>query len=199
MEQKVCKHCGILKSVNEFGNHKLAKDGLQQNCKICQNIIVKNYFKTKDGLILSMYLSQKKRSIAKNYPLPSYTRDELRLWLFEQPLFHKLFFIWENTGYQRALIPSCDRISDNLPYTFNNLQLMTYAENLRKHCVDVRNGINNKRSKSVSQYTMDGVFVKEYYSQSQAYRETNIHQANISNVCIGKANSAGGFIWMLNK
>ena len=54
-----------------------------------------------------------------------------------------------------------------------------------------------KSSKSVLQFTKDGVFVNEYPSLRDAERATGVKHYYISNCCKGKKhfNSAGGFIW----
>jgi hypothetical protein len=54
---------------------------------------------------------------------------------------------------------------------------------------------DRKRNKSVLQYDLKGNFIKEYESQSQASRETNISQGDISACCRNKQKTTGGFIW----
>lgn len=49
--------------------------------------------------------------------------------------------------------------------------------------------------KSVSQYTKDGIFIKEYISISAAERELNVKKGNISHVLSGRYKLAYGFIW----
>lgn len=56
-------------------------------------------------------------------------------------------------------------------------------------------GKYNSAGKSIKQYTLDGEFVKEYPSMSQASRETSISVCNIVQCKNKKADSAGGFIW----
>lgn len=52
-------------------------------------------------------------------------------------------------------------------------------------------------SKKCYQYTLDGEFIKEYPSVSEAKRVTGI--VNIESVCTGKRNKAGGFYWTYTK
>lgn len=57
---------------------------------------------------------------------------------------------------------------------------------------------NSKRR--VYQYTLEGTFVKEYESVSEASRKTSICFSNIINCALGKRNkSAGGFVWTYEK
>ena len=54
---------------------------------------------------------------------------------------------------------------------------------------------DRKRNKIIVQYDSDGNIIKEYESQNQASRETNISQSDISSCCNGKQKTAGGFTW----
>jgi group I intron endonuclease len=50
-------------------------------------------------------------------------------------------------------------------------------------------------SKTVYQYSLDNIFIKEWASGSDASRTLKISRGNITSVCKGDRNSAGGFIW----
>lgn len=50
-------------------------------------------------------------------------------------------------------------------------------------------------SKSVLQYTKEGLIVAEYPSQQEAARQTGVCNVCISNCCRGGQNSAGGYVW----
>lgn len=56
-------------------------------------------------------------------------------------------------------------------------------------------GKDNPSHKGVLQYDLYGNFIKKYYGIAEAQRETGIIFQNISKVCKGRRNSAGGFIW----
>lgn len=53
----------------------------------------------------------------------------------------------------------------------------------------------NKNRKIVIQYNKNGDKIKQYKSTVDAQKETGIRSCNISQVCNGKAKTAGGFIW----
>jgi len=53
-----------------------------------------------------------------------------------------------------------------------------------------------KRGKKVKQYDLQGNFIKEWISISEASRELNIHQKNIRACCKNKRKTAGGYIWI---
>ena len=50
-------------------------------------------------------------------------------------------------------------------------------------------------SKPISQFTLEGEFIKTYPSAAEIERQTGIGNSNISACCRGKQKSAGGFIW----
>lgn len=72
-----------------------------------------------------------------------------------------------------------------------NLVLLTHGEHMRLH----HTGEKNPHSKPVLQYTKEGVLVTEYTGVHEAERQTGVHCAVISKVCLYKCKTAGGFIW----
>jgi len=58
-----------------------------------------------------------------------------------------------------------------------------------------RLGKDSGRAKSVNQYTKGGVFIKTWYSIMDIKRELMINNSHISQCCLGKRKSAGGYIW----
>ena len=54
---------------------------------------------------------------------------------------------------------------------------------------------NGKLSKPVIQYGIQGAIIKKYPSIREAERETGYASTHISNVCLGKEKTCGGFIW----
>lgn len=68
-------------------------------------------------------------------------------------------------------------------------QQVRYSDSHNRHCMHE----TNTQKKRVQQFTLDGVFIKEFPSMSYAVAETGIQ--NIKRVAWGKRKSAGGFIW----
>lgn len=58
----------------------------------------------------------------------------------------------------------------------------------------ITNGIK-ARSHKINQFTLDGLFIREWESMSQAARELEINQGSISNACRGRIKTAGGYRW----
>jgi len=197
-QKKVCRVCKKLKTIDEFYRNRSRYDGRQSECKKCDEKRKSGYYRTKNGLITRIYNSQCLSSIRRGHILPSYSKQELKEWTLNQLIFHILYDNWENSGYEKMLIPSFDRINDYLGYSLDNIQITTWKENFDKGHLDKKNGINNKNSKAViSTHKITGEQT-EYYSAMQASRETNIAQASISRCCLDKVKTAGGFYWRFN-
>jgi hypothetical protein len=151
--------------------------------------------RTKRGLINRIYAGQRSSSKTRNHPMPNYNSGELREWAMSQDVFHVLYDEWVKSGYESKQTPSCDRLDDYKPYTLDNLRITTWDENRSRSHSDMMNGINNKRSKSVAQYDLDGVLIQEFHSQLQAMRVTGVRQGDISACCRGVQKKASGFVW----
>jgi len=195
IKEKKCNECNEIKLFSEFNKKVTGKYGLQSTCKECDSKKSKERYRTKGGLITQIYSSQKKGSLKRGHKFPTYTKQELKDWLYTQKEFHELFDNWKAYNYEKKLVPSCDRIDDYKGYSLDNIQLMTWKDNSNKGCSDRKNGINNKGSKAVIKCDIEGNFIKEYYSAMNAERETNTDHSSISKCCLGNARSAGGFKW----
>jgi len=196
---KKCYKCNCEKHVSYFAKDLSSIDKLQALCRVCSKISCKEYRRTKKGLAYKIYSQQKKSSIKRNHKQPNYSKEEFYNWITNKDNFIELYSKYVESGYNRYLIPSADRIDDYKPYTLDNLNLVTWGENELRSFNDRKNGINNKISKTVYQYDMENSFIKEWYSSQQVGRELGIQQANISNVALGKRNHAGGFKWSYKK
>ena len=74
-----------------------------------------------------------------------------------------------------------------------NLEWCTYEYNNNYGTKGKR--VSDANSKSVIQYTKQGEFVAEYKSAREAKEKTGIDNGHIGACCLGKRNSAGGFLW----
>lgn len=63
----------------------------------------------------------------------------------------------------------------------------------RKHYIPT----GTRTKKKVSQYTIEGIHIKDYDSIAEAYNDTGV--CHIGCVCNGSRNSAGGYIWKWTK
>lgn len=192
---KICTDCLLVKDFSEFSNRSDSKDRLYKSCKECirRNRLFRE--RTKKGVALMAYSNQVEKSKRRGHAPPNYTKSDFIDWLLSKEKFHIVYDEWISSGYLTNEKPSCDRLDDYLPYTFNNLQIMTWKENNSKANSDRKNGINNKVSIAVIQTTDGGLFVATHHSMIQAQRVTGVRNGNISRCCSGKAKTAGGFKW----
>ncbi len=145
------------------------------------------YYRKKSGIVSQIYGSQKQHSIMRGHELPTYTKEELREWLYSQKLFHVLYDNWKRLNYQKMYRPSVDRKDDFIGYTMDNIQLMTFGENNSKtKCL---------KNIPVQQFTEDGMLIESFLSAKDASLATGINKGNIGLSCKNKRSHAGGFIW----
>jgi hypothetical protein len=56
-------------------------------------------------------------------------------------------------------------------------------------------GANNSRSQGVRQFDLDGNFIKEYETLTEASNETGVTVTKICAVCKGRRKTSGGYVW----
>lgn len=86
-----------------------------------------------------------------------------------------------------------------------NLEWATYSENIyhayrvlgKKTALLGKLGADNHLSKSIAKLDSKGVVLETFACGREAQRETGVNAANISKVCLGERETAGGFKWRL--
>lgn len=108
----------------------------------------KRYEKTVNGFLMRKYrnmesrikgIQWQKHHLYKGKELLS--REEFYQWAKSCPEFYKLFEAWKQSGYERKLSPSVDRIDSSKGYEVGNMEWVTHSENSR------RGSISYKKSK----------------------------------------------------
>lgn len=196
----ICKECHNDLPLDCFTFNKAVRSrgGIDYLCKECKRIKREKYYKSKEGVIQTIYDSQKLSSKRRNHIQPIYSKDELYEWLDSNPLFHTLYQEWVDSGYERDNKPSVDRINDFEPYTLENIRLCKFRENYRKSHLDRINGTSTSGlvCRAVIQLSLDGECIREYHSVTEAERQLNLSHQNIVKVCQGKRKSCGGYRWI---
>lgn len=123
---KTCTKCSKELELKSFHKDKKTSDGYTKACKDCRNNLRKF---SKSSFIYRIYSAQKSSSKQRGRPMPSYSRDELVDWFMNQQKFHRIYEEWQKSNFEHDLSPSCDRIDSKKPYSLDNIQLMTWAEN----------------------------------------------------------------------
>ena len=203
---KKCFKCGAEKPLGDFYKHKKMADGHLNKCKECTKKDTQDnpkcfsnktndcYDYTEKGVIRVMYKTQKANSKRRKLEMPTYSKDELSDWLYDNG-FKDLYSNWVLSGHQKNYKPSVDRLSDCKRYSFANIQLGTWKENKDKQTEDVLLGrsTSGEKCKKVLQYSKNGDLLAEFVSCSAAGRSTGLDFRGISKVCLGKQKTCGGF------
>ena len=196
----ICNECSRNLPLDCFTFNKAAKsrEGIDYLCKECKKLKKARYYKSKDGVIQTIYDSQKLSSKHRNHTQPTYSKDELYEWLMNNPLFHTLYQEWVDSGYNRNNKPSVDRINDFESYTLENIRLCRFEDNYKKAYLDRINGTSTSGlvCKAVIQLSMKGEYIREYHSITEVQRQLNLPHQNIVKVCQGKRKSCGGYKWV---
>lgn len=126
---KKCFTCCKEKSTIEFHTNKNKKDGLNHECKEC-TIEKQRSFKS---LPTRMYSNQVTHSKSRGHPRPKYTAAQLKDWVLNHKMYKSMYEAYKESNYDKNLVPSIDRIDPALPYTFDNIELVTFKENMRRN------------------------------------------------------------------
>lgn len=192
---KYCPKCKTNKNIPEFGKDKNTKSGFTSHCRDCRQKSYLSYSRSRIGLITRIYRDQRQKSINRNVAPPDYTKKELITFAFNNPSFEEMYKNWVESCYDKMLCPSFDRINNKKGYSINNIQLITWKENLDNGSRDVRLGLIG-RKEPVIQFDLDGLILNEYHSMAEASRKTGASKKGISDVCRGKYKTSGGYKWM---
>jgi hypothetical protein len=82
-----------------------------------------------------------------------------------------------------------------------NLEWVTTSENgIHAYAIGLRKpankrGSDHKNSIPISQFSINGEWIRDWAGSMEVQRQTAIKQGNISKCLLGKRISAGGFIW----
>lgn len=181
---KECKDCNVVKPLNEFTKKASCKDGYEIRCKNCRSI---KYNKSSlEKVIKKRYNTQLLNSSKRGHLPPNYTLNQLIEWTKKQVNWLDIYEQWVKSDYDPMLAPSIDRIDTSIPYKLDNIQLMTWKENIQKGADDSKNGLVNKNQRPVRALNLDGSLHKEYPSMSEALRQINGNAWGIWSVAEGK-------------
>jgi group I intron endonuclease len=84
------------------------------------------------------------------------------------------------------------KLAEETKEKIKNSVIKYYEKNsIEKHRIAMAKAVG----KPISQYTKDGIFMKEYISVAAAERELNVKKGNINQMLRGLTKTAYGFIW----
>jgi hypothetical protein len=80
-----------------------------------------------------------------------------------------------------------------------NLEWVTRSENtihgFKTGLIKTKKGSERKDSTPISQFDLDGNWIRDWESQRQVQRETGLRQGNINHVLKGRCKKAHGYLW----
>lgn len=154
---------------------------MKTNTKLLEN--TRKYRKTPRGVLTNIYNHMKNRHITI-MSLSGFQEVYLN-----DKKFLRLFSEWKKSGYNKQLKPSVDRIDSRGVYSFDNISMMTWAENrFKQSATDGKRG----RKPAVLQYLGDKL-IKRFPSQRHVVKELGISQGNLSSVLNGKRKYVSGY------
>ena len=189
--EKRCYRCGKIKPLEEFNKNKSKPSGHCDECRGCKKELDTQYRRTEFGLISGIYSTQKHTSKQRGHLAPNYSKVELIDFMYKNK-YIELYTAWVSSGYTSNLVPSIDRVDRKLPYTLNNIQLVTWEFNEQKG----REESKETYSKRVQQYSRSGELLGTYPSIVEASRITGLDTKTISENAKGiRKNFTSPFIW----
>ena len=188
---KFCPCCKEDKALSAFSKGK-------SMCKPCNVQKTTGYQRTLKGLVKKIYNNQLQTSKKANRTPPTYTRDTLFEWMLQRN-YTVMWQNWVDSNYERWMSPSIDRLDNLKSYSLDNIQLVTWKDNLENQkTMNILGTYLVPSSCGVKQLTKNGDYIQTFPSIAIAARAmtgTNQNTSNISNVCRGKNKSAYGFCW----
>lgn len=115
------------------------------------NSTSKKYEKTPNGFLMRMYRNMKSRisgvqaqkfHLYKGKELLS--KEDFYDWAKSNKNFWKLYEEYKNSGYDRKLAPSVDRVDSTKGYFIDNMEFVTHSENSRRSSIVYRKNRENK-------------------------------------------------------
>ena len=190
---KQCIKCKELKPVGDYYFKDRSKNKLIGQCRNCFDDAVVFRNRTKSGLVKLMLRGQKQSSKRRGYSPPDYSGAMLQEWCFNQEVFHTLYDEWVRFDYDTNYKPSIDRRDDYEAYSFDNIVLTTYRENIDRSYIDRKSGKNGKVNKIVERFDLDGVYVDCFPSKNGVLRKLNISGSSLDKCLKTKALFRGYF------
>lgn len=148
------------------------------------------YMKTYKGTTARMHNHMKHRNLDREREAPDFTLAEFRDWFIEKEGM-KIFDKWVTSGYNRHMRPSIDRLDPLKGYVFSNMQIITYAQNIRKANIELKILIG-KRTKQMLE---DGTVIGIYPSQGAAARASGVEPGEITRACKKQSHYCNGYFW----
>lgn len=94
------------------------------------------YRREKDGRIARLWYNMNERSIKDGYPYSKgevVSKEDFLEFAKNSKEYNEMYDAWKESNFEYGLAPTIDRINSKGPYSLENLQFLTFAENARKN------------------------------------------------------------------
>ena len=170
---KECYACKETKPTIDFHTNRAKNDGLNHECKVC--VLEKQRGLT--TLINRMYNNQILHSKNRGHPRPKYTLPQFKKWVLDQPSYKDMYDKYKESNYDKNLVPSVDRKDPKLPYTLNNIELVTFSENMKRNRA-VQSEVYGEPVICINKYT--GMVVCTFPTKNIAIKTLNLTCKDLS-------------------
>jgi len=72
----------------------------------------------------------KRSSRERGHEPPNFSREQFVSWAISQKNWEVLWVNYQQSSFDRMLRPSVDRLNNSIGYSFRNIRLVTWRENL---------------------------------------------------------------------
>jgi len=153
--------------------------------------------KTLKNYYTQVYSSARYKSKRRGEPYPSFTKQELIQWLIGMGV-QSMWIEYVESGYDKNLKPSIDRLDDYGAYEFSNMRLVTWRDNLisgvngKKHH---KNSTNEQNKKAVILHTGSehDIPTLRFESLIDCADWLKVHKVSVSRVLTGKRKTIKGY------
>lgn len=99
-----------------------------------------------------------------------------------------------NEDFRKAQSERCKKANRTPEYLERHSKIVKKMWESEEYA-NAHKGANNHRSQGVKQYDINGNFIREYETITQASQVTGVNLSKISAVCKGKRKTSGGYVW----
>lgn len=158
--------------------------------KVCKNCLALPVIFNDDSKTLAKRLFSHTRynALKRGMSLPVWKNHlELEQWLVNQEKFSEMIAKWKESGYEKDLTPSIDRLDNSRSYDLDNIELVTWSENNKRGKEHLKKVLSKGL---VSVFFSSGEYINTYSSISEAERDLSIN--NLNKTLDGERKQAGG-------
>lgn len=143
-----------------------------------------------------VYSSVRYKSKRRGDNMPKFNKQELIKWLVDNGV-ESMWIKYIESGYDKNVKPSIDRIDDYGSYTFGNMQLITWRENQikgvnsKKHHNACHNRQNTKKVGLVKNLEDSVIIVFDSLNECATW--LGVHKVSVSRVLCGQRKTIKGW------